>query len=137
MKIAPYEDEKEGFALPIVPAKPSTAPSRDESHDEADEASEKDIEKEQPIKDVEAGVPAEHQTPAGQHPADPNIVQWGGPTDEDNPQNWSTLKKVFVFGQICLLTFASECACQRNVDNLESRTDICDSLQRVCHHHAG
>jgi DHA1 family multidrug resistance protein-like MFS transporter len=112
MKIAPYVDEQEGFTLPQPATKPSAAPSiapssRDESQDEADKGSEKDIEKEQSDRDVE-NVPVEQETQVAQQLADPNIVGWAGPTDEDNPQNWSTAKKSFVFGQICLLTFSSE-----------------------------
>lgn len=36
-----------------------------------------------------------------------DLVDWDGPEDPENPQNWSTAKKSFVFFQICLLTFAS------------------------------
>lgn len=39
---------------------------------------------------------------------DLKLVDWIGPEDQDNPQNWSSLKKHFVFFQICLLTFTSK-----------------------------
>lgn len=35
---------------------------------------------------------------------DANLVTWYDENDPENPQNWSTSKKVFVTGQICLLT---------------------------------
>ncbi|KAI9430829.1 putative caffeine resistance protein 5 [Lactarius indigo] len=34
------------------------------------------------------------------------LVDWYGPTDPDNPQNWSSGKKAWVMFQTCLLTFA-------------------------------
>ena len=45
-------------------------------------------------------------TPDAQSTPDKNIVDWYGPSDPENPQNWSTSKKCFTFGQICILTFA-------------------------------
>jgi len=33
------------------------------------------------------------------------LVEWDGPTDPDNPQNWSSAKKTWVMFQTCLLTF--------------------------------
>ncbi|KAI1619458.1 MFS transporter [Exophiala viscosa] len=35
-----------------------------------------------------------------------DIVDWYGPEDPDNPQNWSTSKKVWVTFEVCLLTFS-------------------------------
>lgn len=37
---------------------------------------------------------------------DADIVDWYGPDDPENPQNWSTFKKVWVTFEICLLTFS-------------------------------
>lgn len=37
---------------------------------------------------------------------DVDIVDWYGPDDPDNPQNWSLAKKCFVTGQIIFLTFS-------------------------------
>ena len=37
---------------------------------------------------------------------DAHIVDWYGPEDPDNPQNWGTFKKVWVTFEICLLTFS-------------------------------
>lgn len=36
------------------------------------------------------------------------IVGWYGPEDPDNPQNWSTAKKMLVSTLITLLTFSGE-----------------------------
>ncbi|KAJ6104646.1 hypothetical protein N7523_010966 [Penicillium sp. IBT 18751x] len=36
----------------------------------------------------------------------PVIIGWGGPDDSENPQNWSTRKKIFVSSLIWLLTFS-------------------------------
>lgn len=36
------------------------------------------------------------------------IVDWYSADDSDNPQNWSTQKKVFVSSLITLLTFSGE-----------------------------
>jgi DHA1 family multidrug resistance protein-like MFS transporter len=135
MQIAPYEDEKEGFALPQKPAKPSTAPSRDESRDDLADGSE--IEKERSLdKDIENAAAGEGEAPpmaVQQHTGDANVVDWTGPTDEDNPQNWSTSKKFFVFGQICLLTFSGEVSfAPANMTQLT----VCTSLQCFSHHYA-
>lgn len=114
LKIKPYEDEKEGFALPQAQIKPSnvpsSAPSRDESpHDDADTDVEKDVEKEGPAD--ETARDSVDRRPVAPTPLqeNPNIIGWNGPNDEDNPQNWSRGKKAFVFAQICLLTFSSKC----------------------------
>ncbi|TBU42457.1 MFS general substrate transporter [Dichomitus squalens] len=37
---------------------------------------------------------------------DPNLVDWYGPDDPDNPRNWSTFKKCFVTFDLCFLTFS-------------------------------
>ncbi|KAL8738202.1 MAG: hypothetical protein Q9181_000973 [Wetmoreana brouardii] len=37
---------------------------------------------------------------------DPNVVDWFGENDPENPMNWSTFKKVFVTFEICFLTFS-------------------------------
>ena len=37
---------------------------------------------------------------------DADIVDWYGPDDKENPQNWSTPKKILVTFEICFLTFA-------------------------------
>lgn len=37
---------------------------------------------------------------------DAHIVDWFGPDDPENPQNWGLVKKVWVTFEICLLTFS-------------------------------
>ncbi|KDQ57708.1 hypothetical protein JAAARDRAFT_130834 [Jaapia argillacea MUCL 33604] len=37
---------------------------------------------------------------------DPNLVDWYGPDDAENPRNWGIFKKAFVTSQLCLLTFS-------------------------------
>lgn len=37
---------------------------------------------------------------------DAHIVDWYGPDDPENPQHWSTVKKIWVTFEICLLTFS-------------------------------
>jgi hypothetical protein len=146
--IAPYEDEKEGFdyrqCLPQHPAKSSAqqstaVQSRDDSPSGEEEADlEKDHEKEDPEKDIERD--GEEQVAGAHGPGlqckshadNPNIVGWIGDNDQDNPQNWSSWKKLFTYAQICLLTFSSE---------YSHRTSRCaqltrDSLQCFCHRDA-
>ncbi|KAF2230587.1 MFS general substrate transporter [Viridothelium virens] len=41
---------------------------------------------------------------------DPNIVDWGGPNDPENPMNWSTVKKVTAIGNVSLITLLSPLA---------------------------
>ena len=119
-QIAPYEDEKEGYKLPR-PEEQATA-SRAEGKREVDpeKASEDSSDEEKKGNSVN-GKPAGPE-PQGdrdieriaterepQHPPQPDFNEVGfSPTDLDNPHNWSTGKKVFVFSQICLLTFSSE-----------------------------
>ena len=40
-------------------------------------------------------------------PQDPNIVDWEGPNDPENPMNWPTSKKVTAIGVISLITLLS------------------------------
>lgn len=117
LKIAPYEDERESYDLSRPPTQqtPAAAPPAaaaenggemtEPSDVEKDDPSEKDSEgRETPEADVENAATAE---PAPAKPKfDPNDVHWIGDHDRDNPQNWSTVRKTFVFAQICLLTFA-------------------------------
>jgi hypothetical protein len=38
---------------------------------------------------------------------DPNIVDWDGPNDPENPLNWPTSKKVTAIGVVSLITLLS------------------------------
>jgi hypothetical protein len=39
--------------------------------------------------------------------ADPNIVNWDGPDDPENPMNWSLAKKMASIGIVSVLAFLS------------------------------
>jgi DHA1 family multidrug resistance protein-like MFS transporter len=110
LKILPYADEQEGYAL-SAPPKVEDELSSNASHDSIkDDESEQDAQNKETddrASDREVEVHAADETHAHAK-GDPNAVEWSGPNDLDNPQNWSTLKKSFVFAQICLLTFASK-----------------------------
>lgn len=43
-------------------------------------------------------------------PADPNIVDWDGPDDPENPMNWKTGKKGLMVGILSLLTLVTPLA---------------------------
>jgi hypothetical protein len=108
LKISPYVDEQEGFAVTQQPTAEEEVPERDSTNDNENDASDKDSsEKATSDKDVERNAADKPSHP--QPKPEPSAVEWSGPTDADNPQNWSTVKKTFVFAQICLLTFASQC----------------------------
>jgi len=114
LKITPYVDEREGFVLPqqLVAGEAAAAqnnnsePEPETNVDIEKDGSEGDSEKGSLNEDIEKDTAREPQQPSAK--PDPNIVDWFGPGDEENPQNWSTTKKIFVFGQICLLTFSSQ-----------------------------
>lgn len=38
---------------------------------------------------------------------DPNIVDWDGPNDPENPLNWSSAKKITAIGLVSLVTLLS------------------------------
>ena len=44
---------------------------------------------------------------AEEKPKDPNIVDWDGPDDPENPMNWSSKKKVTTIAIISAITFLS------------------------------
>lgn len=52
--------------------------------------------------DVEAGSQATKTT---EEPHDPNVVDWDGPDDPENPMNWPQHKKVLNIVLISLFTF--------------------------------
>lgn len=80
----------------------ATLPSvKDESqHD--DRSDQDDLEK-QSVHDT-----ASSKAVAKQHPTkDPNIVDWDGPEDKENPMNWPLKKKITNIGIVSVLTFLS------------------------------
>lgn len=107
MHIAAYEDEKEGFELSRSLSKPQTAAPEPAPESEAERDAEKESESDKDI-EKETDGDVESAKPPAATPPDANIVEFTGTDDMDNPQNWSTLKKCFVFAQICLLTFTSK-----------------------------
>jgi DHA1 family multidrug resistance protein-like MFS transporter len=101
-KVLPFPDEKPSFELPPRLGEPSLA-ARDSTI---------------PVDDLEKGEVVDAKSAlnsssgsekgdagAPKDDSDANIVDWYGPTDVENPLNWSTAKKSFTFFQICLLTF--------------------------------
>lgn len=38
---------------------------------------------------------------------DPNVVDWDGPDDPENPMNWPASKKIANIGLVSLITFLS------------------------------
>jgi DHA1 family multidrug resistance protein-like MFS transporter len=104
-KISPYTDEKEGFQVSQQRSSEEESPETDPTDLEKEDGSEKEDASEKDVENLAADAPARAQPKS-----DPNAVEFTGPSDLDNPQNWSTLKKTFVFSQICLLTFASQYA---------------------------
>lgn len=137
--IAPYEDEREGFKLPQAEEKPN-APPADVSHDAHHDSTSDDASDKEKDKDLESNAPngeaGGHVPHAGndggrdveriatEQEQHANTMQHTttevgfSQNDPDDPKNWSTLRKVFIFGQICLLTFTSKfgnggiCVCE-------------------------
>jgi hypothetical protein len=46
-----------------------------------------------------------HDAPGVSPSKDPNLVDWDGPSDPDNPQNWSLAKKWYITMILSCLTF--------------------------------
>jgi DHA1 family multidrug resistance protein-like MFS transporter len=106
IKFAPYTDELDSFELSrsiSQPEAPAAATPVTE-HESYENESMRDLEKDASDRDGE-GQSTPPTKAAQQKPA-ANVVGWTGPEDADNPQNWSSTKKSFVFIQICLLTFS-------------------------------
>jgi hypothetical protein len=109
LKIAPYADELEGFDFSTERIAEEERRESDASHDpEKDDAS-RDGTSDEQISDRDVELHAADEASRAQPKSDRTAVEFTGPNDLDNPQNWSTAKKTFVFVQICLLTFASQC----------------------------
>ena len=109
-RIYAYDDEKPGFTLPSASLSP-------EQQSSASSASTENNEKDPSVAEAAASAENNEKDPSVTEAATSstqlpvkadNTVDWYGPQDLDNPQNWSTAKKTFVFFQICLLTFASK-----------------------------
>ncbi|KUJ15138.1 benomyl/methotrexate resistance protein [Mollisia scopiformis] len=63
-------------------------------------------------KDVEAGLPRERVNDANPQPnsMDPNIVDWDGPDDPENPLNWTNKKKWANGALLAAMTFVTPLA---------------------------
>ncbi|KAF2658464.1 MFS general substrate transporter [Lophiostoma macrostomum CBS 122681] len=75
------------------------------SHDtktETEEASARDVEK--GALNENGAAQAEPEEPKA---ADPNIVDWDGPDDPENPMNWSSRKKATAIAIVAIITFLS------------------------------
>ena len=61
--------------------------------------------------DLEAGKPQAAIGPGEEDEKDPNLIDWDGPDDPENPQNWPFMKKAMATGSLSLttlcITFAS------------------------------
>lgn len=118
MKIALYMDEREGFELSRTISRTSHVPApgteatdiinREEESEIDQSEGEKETEEERETSDKELERNDTNPTGTRENKPDHNVVEFTGADDEDNPQNWSAKKKIFVFIQICLLTFSSK-----------------------------
>jgi hypothetical protein len=77
-------------------------PSSARSSTKAESMPETDVEK-QPDGSIGASIP----TAASNVESDPNIVNWDGPDDRENPMNWTTAKKVTAIGIVSFITLLS------------------------------
>lgn len=78
-----------------------------------------DGEKVIPPTDVEKGVPPDADLTVlsdgeRQQPRDPNIVDWEGPDDPENPLNWPFRKKVVATVIIASITFVTYELCSNH-----------------------
>lgn len=56
--------------------------------------------------DIEKGPRIEHTiTKTDESARDPNIVDWDGPNDPENPLNWTKKQKISATVSIALITF--------------------------------
>ncbi|KAH9003705.1 putative caffeine resistance protein 5 [Lactarius hatsudake] len=101
-RIFPHPDEKE---LPAVwkSKRPTQTSPRDSDPLTLNDVPSPDVRSVVSETTVIANTPAKGDPEKGQ---DTLLVDWYGPTDPDNPQNWSSGKKAWVMFQTCLLTFA-------------------------------
>ncbi|KAH9009940.1 putative caffeine resistance protein 5 [Lactarius deliciosus] len=101
-RVFPHPDEKE---LPAVwkSKRPTQTSPRDSNPLTLNDVPSPDVRSVVSETTVIANTPAKADAEKGQ---DTLLVDWYGPTDPDNPQNWSSGKKAWVMFQTCLLTFA-------------------------------
>ncbi|EKM57337.1 uncharacterized protein PHACADRAFT_208428 [Phanerochaete carnosa HHB-10118-sp] len=131
-----HPEDRSGFTIPTPPRSVKSTASRSSSHSNLDtftvierpddeesrlprvdsdqvtitvpEASEEQRTMQWKAPEVEEGDLAKEKEKSSvmQEIAESRIVEWYGPNDSENPQNWSLAKKSFVTFQVCLLTFS-------------------------------
>ena len=82
----------------LEPGRPASA----RSSTQAESLTEQDIEKQQ---DGVTDAPA--PTADDKVETDPNIVNWDGPDDPENPMNWNSRKKAAAIGIVSFITLLS------------------------------
>ncbi|KAG9025036.1 hypothetical protein FRB95_010609 [Tulasnella sp. JGI-2019a] len=125
-RLLPYPEQRPDFVIPARYLSSSSAQTRANSIDQSnpvtrvntnDMATEKKVERSfDPLpvepRDLEAAelkhAGKEHELNAVEEVevSEHIIVDWYGPDDPANPRNWSSFKRGFVLGLICLLTFS-------------------------------
>lgn len=105
--------EKENDEAPTTPDNASTTSNKEKEEVEPrrSNSSSRRHTSDPNLSNAETEAPMERQvTNVTGTPVDPEkgrdltVIDWSGPNDPENPRNWSTGKKVFVTGLICLLT---------------------------------
>ncbi|KAK9239915.1 major facilitator superfamily domain-containing protein [Lipomyces kononenkoae] len=90
-----FPEQRPGFKFPVEEVDPlpdaTVAPAESEKEKRLSEDADSSKGTTRRPEDTEAGK-------------DANLVDWYGPDDPENPQNWSTGRKIFVMAQLCLLT---------------------------------
>lgn len=63
------------------------------------------LESEEGDDDIEKGLPERDITNPAPPTRDPNLVDWDGPEDPENPMNWGLAKKNYITIMLSLVTF--------------------------------
>ncbi|KAK9477048.1 major facilitator superfamily domain-containing protein [Lipomyces japonicus] len=104
-RLMQYVDERPDFVLPLptqIPSTDASSPSetveKTLSRSSLSSSTAADVEKTAAAADTEAAADA-----AAGH-KDPDLVTWYGPDDPENPQNWSSGRKMYTLAMFCVLT---------------------------------
>ncbi|KAK9489663.1 major facilitator superfamily domain-containing protein [Lipomyces doorenjongii] len=90
-----FPDQQPGFKFPI-----------DEVHDPTLSTPESEKDEKLLSKDEESSTGTTRRPEDAETGKDATLVDWYGPDDPENPQNWPFGRKIFVMTQLCLLTVA-------------------------------
>ncbi|KAK9353837.1 major facilitator superfamily domain-containing protein [Lipomyces doorenjongii] len=90
-----FPDQQPGFKFPI-----------DEVHDPTLSTPESEKDEKLSSKDEESSTGTTRRPEDAETGKDATLVDWYGPDDPENPQNWPFGRKIFVMTQLCLLTVA-------------------------------